>query len=70
MAVANTVTRSAQASFKVAAKTRLLETESNVTELAEALGYTRNYVSIAINHPTMFPTLKRRIAEHLGFSLR
>lgn len=68
MAVANTVTRNAQARFKTDVKTRLVQTDSSVTELAESMGYTRNYVSIAINHPTMFPSLKARIAKHLGLS--
>jgi predicted transcriptional regulator len=68
MAVANTVTESAQANFRVEAKTRLIELGSNVTELAEELGLARNTVSIAINHPSMLPTVKNRIRRALKLS--
>lgn len=66
MANANTVKQAAQPErFRVAVKTRLLEQEKTITQLATELGYSRNGVSIAINHPTMFRRMKRRIAQHL-----
>lgn len=68
MATANTVTKRAQGDFALMAKTRLLELRLTVTSLASELGLARNTVSIAINHPTMLPTVKRRIANHLHLS--
>lgn len=66
MSAANTNTPPLQArDFKLVAKKRLLERDMTVTALAERLGLARNTVSMAINHPTMLPTVKRRIAAHL-----
>jgi len=66
MATANTAPTTAQPErFRVDVKTRLLERGLTVTKLAADLGYCRNGVSIAINHPTMFRQLKLRIAKHL-----
>lgn len=65
MATANTNPESAQGLFKKAAKTALVAHEMSVTELARSLGLARNTVSIAINHPTMFPGVKRRISTLL-----
>jgi hypothetical protein len=36
-----------------------------VKALADDLGLARNTVSVAINHPTMHPTVKARIKQHL-----
>lgn len=66
MATANTVTKPAQGDFALQAKTALLMHGMTVTALASALGLARNTVSIAINHPTMLPGVKRRIRNHLG----
>lgn len=68
MAIANKKQITMQDEFRVAAKTRLLELRLSVTALAEELGFQRNTVSIAINHPTMLPTVKRRIARRLRLS--
>lgn len=66
MANANIVNKSAQASsFRVRTKTRLLERGLTVTDLAASLGRSRNAVSIAINHETMFPSIKKLIQEAL-----
>lgn len=68
MSTANTVRRKPQDDFALAAKTRLLQHSKTVTALAAELGLARNTVSIAINHPTMLPTVKRRIRTHLRLS--
>lgn len=67
MAPANSSKSPAQApSFRVAAKTRLIELGVSVTELAHRLGLARNTVSIAINHETMMPSVKERIRKELN----
>lgn len=68
MATANTVTTRRQGDFDLRVKTLLLECHLTVTALAKELGLARNTVSIAINHPTMLPTVKQRIRDHLGLS--
>lgn len=66
MANANDITPHLQAgSFRRWAKTRLLDRQISVTELARALGLARNTVSVAINHETMLPTVKERIRRAL-----
>ena len=66
MATANTVTKTTQEDFALAAKTRLLHAGMTVTSLARSMGLARNTVSIAINHPSMLPGVKTRIRQHLG----
>lgn len=39
-----------------------------VTDLAKELGKARNTVSLAINHETMFPTIKDLIRKALNLS--
>ena len=68
MATANTVNRRPQDQFALQAKTRLLQLGLTVTQLADDMGLARNTVSIAINHPTMLPTVKRRIRKQLRLS--
>lgn len=60
--------RTSQDPFKVAAKSALISRGLTVTALAGDLGLARNTVSIAINHPTMLPTVKSRIRKHLSLS--
>jgi hypothetical protein len=66
MATANTLNTLAQEDFALAVKTRLLERRQTVTGLATELGFARNTVSIAINHPSMLPGVKRAIRRYLG----
>lgn len=68
MTTANTTTHHAQGNFALAAKTALLQQGLTVTALAHSLGFARNTVSIAINHPSMLPTVKARIRSHLGLA--
>jgi predicted transcriptional regulator len=58
------LTRSPQDKFRVAAKKALVEHGLTVTALAEQLGFARNTVSMAINHPVL-PTVRRKIADSL-----
>lgn len=53
-----------QDKFRVAAKTRLVEQHLTVSALARKLGFARNTVSMAINHP-VYPTVRRKIAKEL-----
>lgn len=53
-----------QDNFRLTAKRRLLELGWSVTALAARLGFARNTVSMAINHP-VYPTVRRRIAKAL-----
>ena len=55
-----------QSNFKLAAKTALVQRDMSVVDLASAIGKARNSVSIAINHPTMLPGVKKLIRKHLG----
>lgn len=57
-------TKQRQDNFKIAAKKRLLERELTISGLARLLGFARNTVSMAINHPIL-PTVRKRIADHL-----
>lgn len=57
-----------QDKFRVAAKTRLIELGTTVTELASHLGVSRIAVSQAINHGLHRPTLER-VAAHLELPL-
>lgn len=67
MAIANRVRAEAQApTFRTQVKLRLVELNLSVSELARRLGLARNTVSLAINHETMFPTVKERISKELG----
>lgn len=59
------MSRQLQHNFALRAKTRLLERGLTVTQLAGELGFARNTVSIAINHPSMLPTVKAAIRKHL-----
>ena len=56
-----------QSDFSLKVKTCLLRHRDTrtVAALARKLGFARNTVSIAINHPTMLPTVKQRIRQHL-----
>ena len=67
-AIANNRAKTRQDKFCVAAKTRLVELNLSITELAKRIGFARNTVSMAINHP-IYPTVRRRIATALGISL-
>jgi len=53
-------------SFKIEAKQRLVAMDLSVKSLAEMLHLSRNAVSLAINHETMFPQVKQRIRRALG----
>lgn len=66
ISTANLKPRATQADFQLAAKTALLRKGQTITGLAGVLGLARNTVSIAINHPTMLPSVKRRIATALN----
>lgn len=57
-------TRTPQDNFRNAAKKALVDNELTVTGLAARLGFARNTVSMAINHP-VFPTVRKKIARHL-----
>lgn len=65
MATANTSTPSAQDDFTLSVKVRLLELGWTVTQLAQELGYARNTVSMAINHPTLLRGVKQQIRRRL-----
>jgi DNA-binding Xre family transcriptional regulator len=58
-----------QTDFRLQAKSALLERRLSVTQLAQELGFARNTVSVAINHSTMHPTVKQRIAKHLAIAI-
>jgi len=57
-----------QDSFPIAAKKRLIERRLTVTGLAKRLGFARNTVSMALNHPIL-PTVRRKIAKELHLDL-
>ncbi len=57
-------TRTQQDKFRIAAKTALVEGNLTITALAGRLGFARNTVSMAINHPIL-PTVRKKIAKHL-----
>lgn len=57
-----------QADFSLRAKTRLLEINLSVSDLARELGLNRNTVSLAINRGLFEPT-RRAVATRLGISL-
>jgi hypothetical protein len=65
ISTANIKTPTVQDPFRTAAKTRLIQLNTTVSALASQLGLARNTVSIAINHPSMLPTVKRRIKKAL-----
>lgn len=65
MATANTRNKRPQGDFRILVKSALLERHDTVVALAKRLDLARNTVSIAINHPTMLPTVKQKIAKHL-----
>lgn len=67
-ATANTNRQRTQADFSLRAKTRLLQLNLSVTDLAIQLGLNRNTVSLAINRGLFEPT-RRAIAAHLGIPL-
>lgn len=67
-ATANSKPRRTQADFSLRAKTRLLELNLSVTDLAHQLGLNRNTVSLAINRGLFEPT-RHAIAARLGISL-
>jgi plasmid maintenance system antidote protein VapI len=48
----------------MAVRTRLWERGMSITALAHALGFHRNTVSQAINHPIL-PTVRRKISAFL-----
>lgn len=54
--------------FKTDAKKALIDRGLTVTALAACLGFARNTVSMAINHPVL-PTVRRKIATHLELEL-
>ena len=53
-------------SFKIEAKRRLVDLDLTVVDLAKRLKLARNTVSIAINHESMFPAVKKRIWRALN----
>lgn len=59
--------RHPQSDFSVRVKTKLLSHPKtrSVAAMARALGFARNTVSIAINHPTMLPTVKVEVIKYL-----
>lgn len=66
MATANIINTGTQADFAKAARKALIDRGLTVTQLARHLKLARNTVSIAINHPTMFPGVKARITKFLA----
>lgn len=56
----------AQDEFALSVKVALLKQGLSVTDLARRLGYSRKTVSVAINHQTMLPRVKQRIAKELA----
>jgi len=66
MATAKSQTKHSQHKFTLWAKTRLLVKRTSVTGLAKKLGLARNTVSIAINHPSLFKDVQKRIREALA----
>jgi len=65
ISTANIKTPFVQDHFRTAVKTRLIHENLSVSDLAKKLGLARNTVSIAINHASMLPTVKRRIKTTL-----
>jgi hypothetical protein len=65
MATAKSINPNAQLDFAFQVKTALLRRKLTVTQLAKVLGYARNTVSIAVNHPSMMPGVKVSIRKHL-----
>jgi len=59
----------AQEQFTVLIKTRLLHRRKSITDFARELGYARNTVSQAINHPAYYPRVRAKIAKALGVRL-
>jgi len=57
-----------QADFALAVKLLLLQRGLTVTKLAKRLRVARNTASVAINHPTMLPSVKKRIRKELGLA--
>ena len=57
-----------QPNFKIQAKTALIQRGMNVTQLAKAISKARNSVSIAINHNSMLPGVKKQISKFLKLS--
>ncbi|GEM_PF-3440651 len=55
---------SSQDNFTIEAKKRLIDLRLSVTGLAIELGFARNTVSMALNHPVL-PTVRRKIAQRL-----
>jgi hypothetical protein len=51
--------------FTLLVKERLLLSGDNISELARRIGFARNTVSRTINHPTIHPQVKERIARDL-----
>ncbi len=68
MATAKSIIRQAQPDFTFRAKTALLREGLTITGLAREIGYARNTVSIAINHPSMLPGVRVAICARLGLS--
>lgn len=68
MATATSQTEQPQANFALMVKVSLLERGLTVTKLAKQLRFARNTVSLAINHPTMLPSVKKRIRKELGLA--
>ncbi len=66
MTTVNHSNHKAQTDFTVRAKVRLVELGWSVTELARRVSRSRTAVSIAINHPTMFPRIQQLIKGELG----
>lgn len=66
MTSANINTAPAQDNFRTDVKVRLIQRGLTVTALARKLKRSRNAVSIAINHASMFPSLKKRIRKEVG----
>ena len=56
----------AQEQFTTAVKKRLVEKRMSITKLAQKIGRSRNGVSMAINHPTLFPITRAKIKKELA----
>lgn len=66
MSLVTSQTKQTQAPFSVAVKGLLLVRGWTVKDLAKALGYSRNNVSLAIHHPEAAPTMAGRIREWMA----
>jgi hypothetical protein len=64
-AFANPMTTILQEEFTAAIKSRLWKNKITITAFAERIGYARNTVSQAINHPNYYPLVRAKIEREM-----